>query len=85
MLEKLLLAITITFSLNLFLGVRLPSTNQTASSFHLPDTNTTLVSLLKKEEAFLTAIKREENIHRFLPSEPAPRNSGQCLWRCTID
>jgi uncharacterized membrane protein len=84
MLEKLLLAVTITFSLNLFLGVRLPSTNQTTSSFALVDKKTTLVSLLKKERAFLTTINREENIQRFLPSEPAPPNV-QCFRRCLFD
>jgi hypothetical protein len=44
MLEKLLLAVTITFCLNLFLGVRLPNT--TASSYHLAETPTSPVRLL---------------------------------------
>ena len=35
MIEKLLLAVTITFCLNLFLAVRLPNTTTTASSSHL--------------------------------------------------
>lgn len=52
MLEKLLLAVAITFSLNLCWGNRLPSTTQTASSFHLAETQSTLVRLLKKEQAF---------------------------------
>jgi len=45
MLEKLLLAVTITFCLNLFLGVRLPNTT-TASSYHLAETPTLQVRLL---------------------------------------
>lgn len=45
MLEKLLLAVTITFSLNLFLGDRLLSTTQNASSSYLADTPLTLVKL----------------------------------------
>lgn len=52
MLEKLLLAMTITFSLNLFLGVRLPSKTQTVSSSNLVETPTTLVRLLKKKQIF---------------------------------
>ncbi len=47
MLEKLLLAIAITFCLNLFLGVRLPNTATTTSSdYHLAETPTLLVRLL---------------------------------------
>lgn len=44
MLEKLLLAITITFCLNFFLGVRLPKT--TASSYHLAEMPALIVRLL---------------------------------------
>ena len=50
MLEKLLLAMMITFSLNLFLGVRLPSKTQTVSSSNLLEMPTTLVRLLKKKQ-----------------------------------
>ena len=50
MLEKLLLAMMITFSLNLFLGVRLPSKTQTVSSSNLVEMPTTLVRLLKKKQ-----------------------------------
>lgn len=46
MLEKLLLAIAITFCLNLFLGVRLPNTATTTSDYHLAETPTLLVRLL---------------------------------------
>jgi hypothetical protein len=46
MLEKLLLAVTITFSLNLFLGVTLPNTTTTASSYPPAETPTLLVRLL---------------------------------------
>lgn len=40
MLEKLLLALTITFCLNLFLGVRLPNATKTASSSQMVETST---------------------------------------------
>lgn len=46
MLEKLLLAVTITFSLNLFLGDSLPNTSTTASSYHPAETPTLLVRRL---------------------------------------
>lgn len=46
MLEKLLLAVTITFSLNLFLGVSLPHTSNPASSSHLAEMPTVLKNLL---------------------------------------
>ena len=51
MLEKLLIAVMVTFSLNLFLGIRLPSTNLDASSSHQAETPNTLVRLLLKEQA----------------------------------
>ena len=82
--EKLLLAVMITFSLNLFLGVRLPSKAQNASSLHLAET-TTVEGLLKKAQAFRTAIKREEQIQQFLPSESDPINTGDCFRRCILD
>jgi len=85
MFEKLLLAVMITFSLNLFLGVRLPSKTQTASSPQLAETTTTVEGLLKKAQAFRTAIKREENVQHFLPSESAPPNVGHCSGPCIID
>ncbi len=37
MLEKLLLAVILTFCLNLFLGVRLPNTSTNASSYHVAE------------------------------------------------
>lgn len=48
MLEKLLLAVTITFSLNLFLGVSSPNTNTTAST-RLGQTRAELVRLLSEQ------------------------------------
>ncbi len=84
MFEKLLLAVMITFSLNLFLGVRLPAKTQSASSLHLAET-TTVEGLLKKAQAFRTAIKREEQIQQFLPSESAPPSTERCFGRCITD
>lgn len=46
MLEKLLLAVTITFCLNLFLGVRLPDTATTTSGYYLAETPTLWIRLL---------------------------------------
>lgn len=46
MLEKLLLAVVITFCLNLFLGVRLPNNTTTASSSYLAETPTSVVRRL---------------------------------------
>lgn len=43
MLEKLLLAIAITFCVNLFLGTRLPSKTVTAPSYRLGETPTHIV------------------------------------------
>lgn len=47
MLEKLLLAVMITFGLNLFLATRLPLKTTTASSHYLAETPIVLVKLLK--------------------------------------
>ena len=47
MLEKLLLAVMMTFGLNLFLATRLPLKTTTASSYYLVETPTILVKLLK--------------------------------------
>lgn len=57
MLEKLLLAIMITFCLNLSLGYGLPSTTKTASSFHLLETQSRLVRLLVKIDKKLSKVK----------------------------
>lgn len=80
MLEKLLLAVTITFSLNLFLGVRLPSTTKSTSSSQLAETPTVLVRQLLKEQAFRTAINREENPGAFCLGNVLPPDSGISLW-----
>lgn len=53
MLEKLLLAVIITFSLNLFLGVRLPSKTQIASSSHLAPMPTPLRVAAEEKTSFL--------------------------------
>ena len=53
MLEKLLLAVIITFSLNLFLGVRLPSKTQIASSSYLAPMPTTLREAAGERTSFL--------------------------------
>ena len=53
MLEKLLLAVIITFSLNLFLGVRLPSKTQIASSSHPAPMPTTLREAAEERTSFL--------------------------------
>ncbi len=45
MLEKLLLAVILTFCLNLFLGVRLPNTATDDSIYHVAET--TFFSLLR--------------------------------------
>ena len=45
MLEKLLLAVILTFCLNLFLGDRLPNTAANASSYRVAET--TFFSLLR--------------------------------------
>ncbi len=58
MLEKLLLAVTITFCLNLFLGVRLPNTT-TASSYHLAETPTLPVRLLDNKAWSAEGVKEE--------------------------
>lgn len=60
MLEKLLLAVIITFCLNLFLGVRLPNATTTASSSQLAETPIQSVKLLLKQ-GFDTAIKRHQS------------------------
>lgn len=56
MLEKLLLAFTITFCLNLFLGARLQNVTTTATRFQLAQTPKPLIRMLN--EGFSTAIKR---------------------------
>ncbi|WGV26796.1 hypothetical protein [Halotia branconii] len=49
MFEKLLLAVTITFSLNLFFQVRLPDQNKTGASYQ-QNTQTSTTVLVKKFE-----------------------------------
>ena len=44
MLQKLLLAVTITFTLNLFLGIRLPANNQTATKVYTAEMPTRFLS-----------------------------------------
>ncbi len=44
MFEKLLLAVTITFSLNLFIQVRVPEHNQTGTNYQQQQTSTILVT-----------------------------------------
>ncbi len=50
MFEKLLLAVTITFSLNFFLQVRVPEQSNTDASYHVHTQTplTILVTMLKK-------------------------------------
>lgn len=47
MLEKLLLAVMMTFGLNLFLATRLPLKTTTDSNYHLAETAIILVELVK--------------------------------------
>ena len=44
MLQKLLLAVTMTFTLNLFLGIRLPASNQTATKVYTVEMSTIVLS-----------------------------------------
>lgn len=44
MLQKLLLAVTITFTLNLFLEIRLPKNNQTATKVYMAGMPTLVLS-----------------------------------------
>jgi hypothetical protein len=46
MLEKLVIAVTITFCLNLFLGVHFINANKPTSSYHLVKTQNALIRLL---------------------------------------
>jgi hypothetical protein len=46
MLEKLLIAVAITFCLNLFLGVHLINANKPTSSYHLVKTQNPLMRIL---------------------------------------
>lgn len=47
MLQKLLLAVTITFVLNLFLEIRLPASNQTAAKVYPGEMPTVLLSKMR--------------------------------------